>query len=176
MFCAPTATFEALHAAVTVGSNTGEGKRAISSRSWPATSGKKASTKALASAGVLYIFQLAAIRALRGILSELLRLILVDGIGGRGDGGHSPAEITSSATFPSFRGTPVRNLLRAGCGGAHRSERCKEGLPSSRRISWVSTAHSSKKRREGRLTSESCFSWDSPAVRHFFPQPGQSRR
>ncbi len=46
----------------TVGRRTGEGNRAISSRVWPATRGKKASTKALASAGVLYIFQLAAIR------------------------------------------------------------------------------------------------------------------
>jgi prepilin-type processing-associated H-X9-DG protein len=48
---------------------------------WPATSGKKASTKALASAGVLNIFQLAAISALRGIFVKLLRVILVDGIG-----------------------------------------------------------------------------------------------
>src|SRR5208337_3126904 len=50
---------------VTVGSSTGEGNSAISSRVCPATSGKKASTNALASAGVLYIFQLAAISALR---------------------------------------------------------------------------------------------------------------
>src|SRR5580693_4855922 len=65
MFCAPMATFEPLHAAVTVGSNTGEGNSAISSRVCPAASGKKASTNALASTGVLYIFQLAAISALR---------------------------------------------------------------------------------------------------------------
>jgi hypothetical protein len=43
----------------------GEGNSAISSRVCPATSGKKASTNAWASAGVLYIFQLAAISALR---------------------------------------------------------------------------------------------------------------
>src|ERR1700691_5007549 len=69
MFCAPTATLEAMHAAVTAGSSTGEGNRAISSRVCPATSGKKASTNALASAGVLYIFQFAAISALRDMIN-----------------------------------------------------------------------------------------------------------
>ena len=67
IFCAPTATFDPLHPSTTVGSSTGEGNRAISSRVCQATSGKKASTNALASAGVLYIFQLAAISALRDI-------------------------------------------------------------------------------------------------------------
>src|ERR1700689_4936078 len=67
MFCAPTATLDPLQAGITVGSNTGEGNSAISSRVCPATSGKKASTNAVASAGVLYIFQLAAISALRAI-------------------------------------------------------------------------------------------------------------
>ncbi len=75
----PTATLEPLAASITVGSNTGEGNRAISSRVCPATSGKKASTNALASAGVLYIFQLAAISALRGMFDEVLDLILADG-------------------------------------------------------------------------------------------------
>src|ERR1700760_3152062 len=71
MFWQPTATFEPLAAAITVGSRTGDGKRAISSRVWPATRGRKASTKALASAGVLYIFQLAAISFLRDIVVGL---------------------------------------------------------------------------------------------------------
>ena len=74
---APTATFDPLAAAITVGSSTGEGNRAISSRVWPATRGKKASTNALASAGVLNIFQLAAISALRDIVYGILGLILV---------------------------------------------------------------------------------------------------
>src|ERR1700685_3126767 len=65
MFCAPTKTFDPLQAGITVGRSTGEGNSAISSRVCPATSGKKASTNAWASAGVLYIFQLAAISALR---------------------------------------------------------------------------------------------------------------
>src|SRR3954468_12616668 len=72
MFCAPTATFEPSTAPMTVGSRTGEGNSAIWSRSWPATSGSKASTNALASAGVLYIFQLAAIRALRDMFGWIL--------------------------------------------------------------------------------------------------------
>src|SRR5208337_5594038 len=67
MFWHPTATFEPLAASITVGSRTGEGNRAISSRVCPATSGKNASTNAFASAGVLNIFQLAAISALRDI-------------------------------------------------------------------------------------------------------------
>src|SRR5215469_16612507 len=73
MFWQPTATFEPLAAGITVGSRTGDGKMAISSRVCPATSGKKASTNALASAGVLYIFQLAAISFLRGIVDEVLK-------------------------------------------------------------------------------------------------------
>ena len=69
---APTATFDPLAAAITVGSRTGEGNRAISSRVCPATSGKNASTNAFASAGVLNIFQLAAISALRDIFLKFL--------------------------------------------------------------------------------------------------------
>src|SRR5579872_308325 len=61
---------EPLAAAITVGNSTGEGNSAISSRLLPATSGRKASTNALASAGVLYIFQLAAISFFRDICPE----------------------------------------------------------------------------------------------------------
>jgi hypothetical protein len=49
------------------GQQHGRGKQGDLVAVWPATRGKKASTKALASAGVLYIFQLAAISALRDI-------------------------------------------------------------------------------------------------------------
>ncbi len=41
------AMFEPLAAAITVGNKTGEGNSAISSRLWPATRGRKASTNAL---------------------------------------------------------------------------------------------------------------------------------
>src|SRR5215469_14779043 len=68
MFCAPTATLECLAASITDGSRTGEGNRAISSRVWPETRGRNASTKAFASEGVLYIFQLAAMSFLRDIV------------------------------------------------------------------------------------------------------------
>jgi len=78
-FCAPTATLLPLAAAITVGSRTGEGNRAISSRVCPATRGKKGIDKAFASAGVLYIFQLAAMSALRAFFRTLC-VILVDGI------------------------------------------------------------------------------------------------
>src|ERR1039458_3305393 len=92
MFCAPTATLLPSAAAITVGSSTGEGKRAISSRVCPATSGKKASTNALASVGVLYIFQLAAISALRGIFLRLLESIVVDYLRWEGDDGHNTGQ------------------------------------------------------------------------------------
>jgi len=51
--------------------------------------GQKGLDEGLASAGVLYIFQLAAMSALRGIFIKLLRAILADGIEGSGDGGHT---------------------------------------------------------------------------------------
>src|SRR5580692_11788572 len=90
MFCAPTATLEPLAASITVGSRTGEGNSTISSRWWPATSGRKASTKALACAGVLYIFQLAAIRALRDMFFVgILISILGHTPSLPGDGGHT---------------------------------------------------------------------------------------
>src|SRR5208282_1915583 len=89
MFCAPTATFDALHAAVTVGRSTGDGNSAISSRVCPATSGKKASTNAMASAGVLYIFQLAAISALRDIFQDSSTRFYGIDFGARGGGWHS---------------------------------------------------------------------------------------
>src|ERR1039457_1637704 len=91
MFWQPTATLEPFAAAITVGSSTGDGNRAISSRVWPATSGKKASTNALASAGVLYIFQLAAISFLRDILYGFLRVILTDRSEPTGDPEHMSA-------------------------------------------------------------------------------------
>src|SRR5512146_893455 len=89
MFCAPTATFEPLAASTTVGSSTGEGNSAISSRVWPATSGKNASTNAFASAGVLYIFQLAAISALRGIFLKSSSQFYRMDFSAQGDGGHN---------------------------------------------------------------------------------------
>src|SRR5664279_1105204 len=92
MFWQPTRTLEPLAASITVGSRTGEGNRAISSRVCPATSGKKASTNALASAGVLYIFQLAAISALRGIVLRLLESIVVDYLRWEGDDGHNTGQ------------------------------------------------------------------------------------
>src|ERR1039458_2003702 len=102
MFCAPTATLLPLAAAITVGSSTGEGNRAISSRVCPATSGKKASTNALASAGVLYIFQLAAIIALRGIFLRLLESIVVDYLRREGDDGHNTGQRFLFRTRPYF--------------------------------------------------------------------------
>src|SRR4051812_29921797 len=89
MFCAPTATLEPFAASITVGSRTGDGKRAISSRVCPATMGRNASTKAFASEGVLYIFQLAAISFLRDILCGVLKMILSDQKWAGGDGKHT---------------------------------------------------------------------------------------
>jgi len=77
-----------------VGNNTGDGNRAISSRVCPATSGKNASTNALASAGVLYIFQL-ALSMLYETFGRFLNSILVDGFQHSGDGGHN-GEIAAS--------------------------------------------------------------------------------
>jgi hypothetical protein len=64
---------------------------AISSRVWPATRGRKASTKALASAGVLYIFQLAAMSAVRAIVMWVSSEFNSSGMElvRRGDGGHN---------------------------------------------------------------------------------------
>src|SRR5690348_938302 len=89
MFCAPTFTLDPRAPSTTAGSKTGEGKSAISSRVCEATSGRKASTKALASAGVLYIFQLAAIRAFLDILCGFLDSILRDGFGRPSDDRHN---------------------------------------------------------------------------------------
>ena len=52
------------------GSSVGEGQRTISAWLWVATRGMKGGTKATASSGVLYIFQLAAINGLRGLKDE----------------------------------------------------------------------------------------------------------
>src|ERR1035441_7689664 len=123
MFCAPIATFEPLAAAISVGSSTGEGNKAISSRVCPATSGKKASTKALASAGVLYIFQLAAISALRGIFLGLLESIVMDDLRTQGDDEHNTGQLllfqamasaASAVLFQLHLTTPATKTCRRG--------------------------------------------------------------
>src|SRR6266568_4337793 len=116
MFWQPTATLEALHAAVTVGSSTGDGNRASSSRVWPATRGKKASTNALASAGVLYIFQLAAISFLRDILYGILRVILSDPSGRTGDWQHSGSNGPELVLKHAVRESLAMRMLADGCG------------------------------------------------------------
>src|SRR5450432_2883319 len=88
MFCAPAATFDPVTAAMTTPSEVMEGQSTISSRSCPATSGKNALTKFCDSAGVLYIFQLAAISALRGMSDEILVSILCDYVSIKSDTRH----------------------------------------------------------------------------------------
>src|ERR1700722_18635201 len=132
MFCAPTATFEPLHAAVTVGSSTGEGNSAISSRVWPATSGKKASTKALASAGFLYIFQLAAISDLRDIFLWFLDLILVHAFVTQSDGEHNAdatAIMCDDCVYPREPETCTPKIS-SGTSPARKAARCS-GSPRS---------------------------------------------
>src|SRR6185437_5477618 len=65
MFCAATRTGLLRAASITVGSSTGEGHTTISVSLCLPISGANAFMKAVASSGVLYIFQLAAISILR---------------------------------------------------------------------------------------------------------------
>src|SRR5580698_2990180 len=75
MFCPPIATLEPATAGTTALSEVSEGQRTISSRSCPLTSGRKALTYSSASAGVLYIFQFAAMSGLRIFALDLKGLL-----------------------------------------------------------------------------------------------------
>src|SRR5882757_7562859 len=65
MFCAPMKTGFDLAASTSAGSDVMAGQRTISAVVFCLTRGKKLVRKAVDSVGVLYIFQLAAIRSLR---------------------------------------------------------------------------------------------------------------
>src|ERR1035441_5510143 len=67
MSCAATRMGWLRAASTTAGSSVGEAQTTTSAWLWGATSGRNALMKATASSGVLYIFQLAAMRVLRGI-------------------------------------------------------------------------------------------------------------
>ncbi len=77
MFCAPTKTERERAASTNAGSEVIAGQRRISAWVLCLTRGKKLVRKAVDSTAVLYIFQFAAIRSLRMLLSVFHNILAV---------------------------------------------------------------------------------------------------